>query len=401
MAYIQKVVNKKGEVKYKIKVSCGYDLNNNQITHTMTYTPTATTPRKIEKEVQQQAVLFEQQCRNIKNDRKVKFAELADEWLELEEDKGQLKTATLELYKGFRDRTYKCIGHLMIQKIRRKDIQNLVNTLAYGYDGRKKLREKSQKNYICFVSDVFNYAVVNELIEDSPCHRLDFIASPKKARQFYSLEEEINLLSLLENRGAILTYRVCYLFLIMLGLRIGECLGIEWSDIDFAKGTVFIQRNSQYKNKSTGIYTTTPKTKSSIRCLTLPQEILDILPVLKAQQEDNRSKCGDLWINSDRLFCNDFGKPIHPNQPYNYLKRFCEREKIEFKALHSFRHSLVTNLIHSNVDVTTISNIVGHINGNVTLSVYAHEFKEATAFGCNVMSDLLNQQKKQAKTMSE
>lgn len=60
MAYIQKVVNKKGEVKYKIKVSCGYDLHNNQITHTMTYTPTATTPRKIEKEVQQQAVLFEQ-----------------------------------------------------------------------------------------------------------------------------------------------------------------------------------------------------------------------------------------------------------------------------------------------------------------------------------------------------
>lgn len=103
----------------------------------------------------------------------------------------------------------------------------------------------------------------------------------------------------------------------MLGLRIGECLGIEWSDIDFAKGTVFIQRNSQYKNKSTGIYTTTPKTKSSVRCLTLPQEILDILPVLKAQQKDNRFKCGDLWINSDRLFCNDFGKPIHPNQPYN------------------------------------------------------------------------------------
>lgn len=61
---------------------------------------------------------------------------------------------------------------------------------------------------------------------------------------------------------------------------------------------------------------------------------------------------------------------------------------------HSCSISLdLTNLIHSNVDITTISNIVGHINGNVTLSVYAHEFKEATAFGCNVMSDLLNQQR--------
>ena len=397
MAYIKKTVNKKGEVKYKIKVSCGYDINNNQITHTMTYTPTATTPRKIEKEVQQQAVLFEQQCRNTKNDRKVKFAELADEWLELEESKGKLKRSTLELYKSCKKRTYNCIGHMAIQKIRRADIQNLVNTLAYGLDKKRKLGEKSQKNYICFVSDVFNYAIINELIEKSPCYRLDYICSPKKIRKIYSIDEEIKLLNLLEERNALLMYRVCYLFLIMLGLRIGECLGIEWSDIDFDKGTVFIQRNSQYKNKSTGIYTTTPKTKSSVRCLTLPQEILDILPVLKAQQEDNRSKCGDLWINSNRLFCNDFGKPIHPNQPYNYLKRFCEREKIEFKALHSFRHSLVTNLIHSNVDVTTISNIVGHINGNVTLSVYAHEFKEATAYGCNVMSNLLNSQREKCE----
>ncbi|MBQ3264721.1 MAG: hypothetical protein IJH07_02995 [Ruminococcus sp.] len=176
MAYIKKSTNKKGEVRYIIKVSCGYDLNGNQITHTMTYTPTATTPRKIEKEVQQQALAFEKQCKNIKNDRKVHFSELADEWLELEEDKGLLKTATLELYKGFRERTYKCIGHMLIQKIRRKDIQNLIKTLANGLDGKKKLREKSQKNYICFVSDVFNYAVVNEIIEDSPCHRLDFIS---------------------------------------------------------------------------------------------------------------------------------------------------------------------------------------------------------------------------------
>ena len=180
MAYIQKIVNKKGEVKYKIKVSCGYDINNNQITHTMTFTPTATTPRKIEKEVQKQAVLFEQQCKNIINHRSVKFAELADEWLALEESKGQLKTSTLELYKGCRNRTYNCIGHLAIQKIRRADIQNLVNTLAYGLDKKRKLGEKSQKNYICFVSNVFNYAIINEIIEKSPCYRLDFITSPKK-----------------------------------------------------------------------------------------------------------------------------------------------------------------------------------------------------------------------------
>lgn len=111
---------------------------------------------------------------------------------------------------------------------------------------------------------------------------------------------------------------------------------------------------------------------------------------LKTQYEDNKTKCGDMWQDTDRVFNNGFGKPIHPNQPYNYLKRFCEREGLPFKGLHSFRHSMVTNLIHNGVDVATISNIAGHINGNVTLSVYAHEFREATAYGCEVMSNLLN-----------
>lgn len=390
MAYIQRVKNELGEVvKYKIKVSCGYDIYGKQITRTKTFIPKSTAPTKMEREAKEQAVLFEREVKKLREIRNVKFAEIASEWLGLAEDNGKLKTATIELYKGFRERVFKSIGHLYIDKIKRSDIQNLIFTLAKGTDGRKKLTEKSQKNYICFVSNVFNYAVRNEILIENPCRNLTFVSTPKKKRQFYSLEEEKQLLKRLEECNAIYAYRVCYMFLILLGLRIGECLGLEWKDIDFEKGTVFIQRNSQYKNKNTGIYTTTPKTKSSVRCLKLPQELIDMLIELKAQYEDNKTKCGDMWQDTDRVFNNGFGKPIHPNQPYNYLKRFCEREGLPFKGLHSFRHSMVTNLIHNGVDVATISNIAGHINGNVTLSVYAHEFREATAYGCEVMSNLL------------
>ena len=56
MATIQKRNN-----SYKITVSCGYDINNKQIRRTMTYTPEPDmTPKQIEKEVQRQAVLFEE-----------------------------------------------------------------------------------------------------------------------------------------------------------------------------------------------------------------------------------------------------------------------------------------------------------------------------------------------------
>lgn len=84
MAYIQKKTNAKGLTVYKIKVSCGYNSDGKQITRTMTYKPDPKmTARQIEKEVNKQAVLFEQ---SILNDntalRTAKFEAIAQEWLD-------------------------------------------------------------------------------------------------------------------------------------------------------------------------------------------------------------------------------------------------------------------------------------------------------------------------------
>lgn len=51
---------------YRITVCCGYDINGKQIRRRMTYTPDEKmTAKQIEKEVQRQAVLFEEQCRDF------------------------------------------------------------------------------------------------------------------------------------------------------------------------------------------------------------------------------------------------------------------------------------------------------------------------------------------------
>ena len=80
---------------------------------------------------------------------------------------------------------------------------------------------------------------------------------------------------------------------------------------------------------------------------------------------------------------------MRPGRPYVWLKKFCEGEGLQFKAIHSFRHSAATNLIHDGVDIAAVSNILGHNTPNVTLGIYAHEVKEATAYGCDIMSQLL------------
>ena len=50
---------------YKITVSCGYDLNGKQIRRHLTWTPEpGMTKRQLQKELDRQAVLFEEKCRN-------------------------------------------------------------------------------------------------------------------------------------------------------------------------------------------------------------------------------------------------------------------------------------------------------------------------------------------------
>ena len=391
MAQIIKKTNKKGETVYQIRVSCGYDYKGRQRTKSMTYKPKAKSPKQIEKEVQKQAILFEQQCSEQPIQQKIKFADLADEWLAFETEKGKLKIGSLEVYKGLRERTYNYLGHMYIENITRKVVQKFIFALAKGADGKKPLKQKTQKNYLAFVSNAFTYAVKNGYIKESPCKAIEVTETESEERDPYTLDEEVALLKKLNEKGAPTHYKVFFMLLIHLGMRKGEALAIEWKDIDFSAKSVFIRRNSQYRNSSTGVYTTLPKTKGSIRCLKLPDEIIDLLPKLKAEQEELKKNVGDNWVEHDRLFTAWDGNPMHPSRPYNWLKNFCERENLPFKGLHNFRHALVTNLVHERTDIATVSSIVGHSNPNITLGIYTHEIKEATARGCDTISNLLKE----------
>ena len=399
MAQISKRINKNGEEVYQIRVSCGYDYKGRQRTKTMTLKPQATSPKKIEKEVTRAAVLFEEKwgsCELVQ--RSVKFAELADEYLQYEEDKGKLKTGSLETYKGFRERTYPYLGHLYLDKIKRSTIQKFILCLAKGGDGKQPLKQKTQKNYLAFISNVFTYAIKYDYVQDNPCRYIDVTETSSKERDPYTLTEEVELLKRFEEREVPIHYKVFYMLLMYLGLRKGEALAIEWKDIDIRSQTVFIRRNSVYQNSGTGVYTTTPKTKGSIRNLKLPREIIDLLPHLKAEQERTKLEVGDNWVENDRLFTTWNGEPMRPGRPYTWLRKFCERESLPFKGLHSFRHALVTNLVHTNTDVATVSSIVGHANPNITLGIYTHEIKAATAAGCDAMSNLIAQAKEKASS---
>ena len=393
LANIQETKNSKGETVYKIRVSCGYTREGKQILRSKSWKPEkALSKKKLLEELNKQVVLFELELKNQTIQKTtITFEAVARDWLEYEKKSGSIKTSSFYTYKGLQERIFDAIGNIPIEKLTKAIVQRFVFDLSEGKDGGKPLATKTQKNYLSFVSGVCNYAIdVLEIIKSNPCNRVKCEKKESKKRQCYTIEEEVTLFEAFTKKNVPIKFQVFFMFLAYLGLRKGEALAIRWSDIDYSQKTVFIEKQVVYKSHETGTYLDTPKTKAGFRNLIIPQAILDMLPHLKAEQESSSSQLGDKWIESDYLFTSETGGVMSVSRSYSWLKKFCKEEGFEFKALHSFRHCTVTNLIHNNVDVGVVANILGHANPNITLGIYTHEIKKATAYGTSVMSALLS-----------
>ncbi len=399
MANITKRTNSKGQTVYRIRVCNGVKGDGTPRTWSMTWKPPASmTARQAEKEALKQSILFEEK---IEEDLKhgltgedVKFKELADEWLELVGTTGELKTSSIIRMKSCAPRTYAAIGNVSVKELNYRQIQQFVVSLSKdGINERtgKGLSAKSQKHYITFISDVMKYAKKCGYVSVNPCQDVSVVKTDDVERSPYSLEEEVALLEAMDRRDVLMKYQIFFRFMIYCGMRRGEVLGLEWQDIDLQTGICSISRTSAYSNSETGIYTTTPKTKSSRRTLRLPPDFIQLIKRYKLYQNGLRVQLGDLWHESGRLITSEDGTPLFPGTPYNWLKKFCEQEGIPFRGIHSFRHAFATEMITSGqVDIKTVSAILGHSQTSTTLNIYAHEVQIASAQAMDFVSGIIN-----------
>lgn len=276
-------------------------------------------------------------------------------------------------------RVYPAIGHLRLDKITSRHIQQFINDLALNGKSLKNGRPLSRKtavHHLSFISDVFSYAVKMEMLTDNPCRRVTVPKGEKKEKDIYTIEEVAQLFQLLET--APLKYRTFFTLAIYSGFRRGEMLGLEWKDIDWENCVISVRRTSNYTAQKGG-YTDTTKTRKSQRTLKFPQEIMDMLREYKAEQDDQALKCGDKWVETDRLYVKWNGEPMNNQTPYGWLKEFCEKNDMPFYGIHSFRHFAASALISSGLDVVTVSGALGHCNSGTTLNIYSHMFQTVQA----------------------
>lgn len=148
------------------------------------------------------------------------------------------------------------------------------------------------------------------------------------------------------------------------GIRIGELLSLTWDDINFEKNLLSINKNvSTIKVDGKYInYIDSPKTKSSIRIVPIPKNIITLLKSIKKLKKSNyiisTNKNSMVSIRS------------YQKSYSNILKKL----KIKHKNFHSLRHTFATRALELGIDVKSLSEILGHKNASITLNRYSHSF---------------------------
>ena len=167
------------------------------------------------------------------------------------------------------------------------------------------------------------------------------------------------------------------------GARRGELCGLQWSDVDWNKGTITIRRNLQYTSAA-GVYETSPK-NGKTRAVDIGEETLALLLKLRREQSaEHLSK----WV-----FTQDgTADPMHPQTPTRYFKKFGAKYGIEDFHPHKLRHSSASIAITNGADVVSVSERLGHSDTAVTLRMYAHANEESIRRAGQTVRDALKAQ---------
>lgn len=237
-------------------------------------------------------------------------------------------------------------------------------------------------------------AVYWQLIISSPAERVQPPKARKPKRRYYDDEQCKILLHNLSLLGEDqIKYKVAIILTIFTGVRLGELMGLEWQDIDLKTGIVSINRSSQYLADK-GVFTKTPKTESSIREVAIPDFVVSLLEQYKLWYDEQKSFCGELWTDSNRLFVQADGKPMHPSTISKWFVKYVGQIGLPVINFHGLRHTNATLLISQNIDVAVVAARLGHAQITTTFNFYVHPIISHNRNAGNALENLLLPQQK-------
>ncbi|EOK48047.1 tyrosine-type recombinase/integrase [Enterococcus faecalis] len=282
--------------------------------------------------------------------------------------KPSYKQTQKRIFKNYIEPYFK---NTQIKLIKKQQIYDFQQFLLTSKPRRKdNLSNKTINMIIIHLQKLFNVAIKEGLTYENSCNQIDKLKVQKKEIDFWTLDEFTTFISHIDKNKPFL--KVFYQFAFFTGMRAGEMIALTWSDIDFYNQTVRINKSAKLIN---GNYvTTTPKTESSNRYITINTKIT---AMLKKWQEIQPKLLIDNFqnIDSDKLLVFQYSEK-HPSSDYysKQIKKIIAKNNLNLKPirLHDFRHSHVALLIHNNEKNTTIKERLGHSSITTTIDTYGH-----------------------------
>lgn len=371
-------IEKRGKDSYRLSCIAGYDLQGKPIKKTKTIHGTIKDAK-----IELAKFVADVQKGLYVEGKSLKFEDFVEIW---KRDYGskELAPSTYNRYLGMlNSRIIPYFSHFHVDKIKPTDIMQFYDLLSRdtqivrrkNNNGKKTGKPLSSKTIVehhRLLHAMLQRAVYWQMIVANPAERVQPPKTKKPKRKYYDDEQSKTLVSnLMELTEDQFKYKVAIILTIFTGVRLGELMGLEWSDINFKDGIVSINRSSQYLAEK-GVFTKTPKTESSIRDVAIPEFVVTLLEEYKYWYDNQKALLGELWYDSNRLFVQTDGKPMHPSTISKWFEKFVEQIGLPVINFHGLRHTNATLLISQNIDVSVVAARLGHAQITTTYNFYVH-----------------------------
>lgn len=230
------------------------------------------------------------------------------------------------------------------------------------------------KRYLNYTTSVFEYAINMGLIDDNPT---DHVIRPvnrnrkihSSLENFYDKNELRSFLDNFKLESNVQGYTF-FRLLGFSGLRKSEALVLEWSDIDFDKGVITVNK-TQSKGDNNVLLVQTPKTEMSNRIVYVDQETINILEHWKIAQKVYLLNFGFNINNQNNLvFSNEHNEMHQPMKPNKWLESVIKKYHLKRVTPHGFRHTYATLAFEAGATVKAVGKQLGHSDYKTTMDIY-------------------------------
>jgi len=247
-------------------------------------------------------------------------------------------------------------GNKQMRAITAVQLQEFLNGLA-GMG-------KTTLGYITNVlSNCFTLASAQGMIDRNPAEALKPPKAERTSRRALTAQETAAVLTVIDQEPDGLLLAILY----YTGLRRGEALGLRWSDIDFTKRTLHVERDIDFVTGTVG----SVKTENSVRTIPIPDALLAMLQkerqigsgyIIRAPHNGSHWSQGT-FMRHWRLIQAALLKAAPGIE---------NDGKGSILTPHYFRHNYASILYRSGVDVLTAQQYLGHADPATTMRIYTH-----------------------------